>query len=90
MRAVGITGFLVNGAEANAIDLIDLDLEAGRVRWTVAPANRGGTETAGATVESDDPAVVEFVRRILSQRTLPDQGRPTSGSGSAASPPAPG
>lgn len=72
MRAVGVTGFVVNGAEASAIDVVEVGDAA--VTWTVALPNG----QAGRTFSSADPGVVAFVRQIIGSRTLPDPVRPTS------------
>lgn len=78
MRAVGATGYVVNGAEASALDVVEID--GGGVAWTVFLPHGG----AGETFRSDDPAVVEFVRRVIAFRTLPDPARPTSAAATRA------
>ena len=78
MRAVGATGYVVNGAEASAVDAVEID--GAGVAWTVYLPHGG----AGETFRSDDPAVVEFVRQVMSYRTLPDPARPTSGAATPA------
>ena len=78
MRAVGATGYVVNGAEANALDAVEID--GSGVAWTVFLPH----SATGETFRSDDPAVVEFVRRVIGFRTLPDPARPTSGAATPA------
>ena len=72
MRAVGVTGYVVNGAEAGALDVVEIDDR--QVAWTVALPNG----PAGETFTSNDPAVIAFVRQVIGCRTLPDPVRPTS------------
>ena len=72
MRAVGWTSLTVNGAEASAIDLVEI--ADGAVRWSVTLPGGAGTHEAA----SADPAVVAFVETLLSCRTLPGRCLPTA------------
>ena len=83
MRAVGWTSMSVNGAEASAIDLVQID--GGVVRWSVTLPGDGGTHVAA----SADPNVVAFVEALFNCRTRPDRGLPTSAAVPEAPPPDP-
>lgn len=78
MRAVGATGYVVNGAEASAVDAVEI--AGGAVAWTVFLPHGA----VGETFRSDDPAVVEFVRQVIAFRTLPDPALPTSAAATRA------
>lgn len=86
MRAVGVTGYIVNGGEARGLDV--LEVKGGRTEWTVALPNGGPARTFA----SDDPAVAAFLRDVFGFRALPssDPAPPTSGAASAGSTPGPG
>ena len=78
MRAVGVSGYVVNGAEASAVDVLEITDRA--VSWTVQLPHAA----VGETFTSDDPAVIAFVRQAISYRTLPGPAQPTSGAATPA------